>query len=241
VKTSKCPPVVRAQLAAGARGITVSTLKEAQQFCALGITDILYAVGMVPAKLPQALELRRRGCDLKLIVDNVAAARAIADFGGGQGEVFEVWIEIDCDGHRSGIVPEDDRLLEVGRAMARWRRARRRRHDARGLELRLRQPCRPGEDRRAGTRRAACVRRSACARRVCNARRSASVRHLRRCPAERLDGVTEVRAGVYVFFDLVMHNVGVVRHDDIALSILTTVIGHQEEKGGRSSTRAGWR
>ena len=49
--------------------------------------------------------------------------------------------------------------------------------------------------------------------------------------ARQLDGVTEVRAGVYVFFDLVMHNIGVCEMQDIALSVLTTVIGHQEEKG----------
>jgi D-serine deaminase-like pyridoxal phosphate-dependent protein len=49
--------------------------------------------------------------------------------------------------------------------------------------------------------------------------------------ARKLEGVTEVRAGVYVFFDLVMHNVGVCETDEIALSVLSTVIGHQEEKG----------
>src|SRR5690349_7241036 len=70
VKTSKCLEVVRAQLAAGAQGITVSTFKEAEEFFAAGIADILYAVGMVPAKLPQALALRERGCDLKIITDN---------------------------------------------------------------------------------------------------------------------------------------------------------------------------
>ncbi len=43
--------------------------------------------------------------------------------------------------------------------------------------------------------------------------------------------VTELRAGVYVFFDLVMHNAGVCRLDELALSVLTTVIGHQAEKG----------
>src|SRR5436190_4074841 len=117
VKTTKCVPVVRAQLAAGARGITVSTLKEAEQFFAAGITDILYAVGMAPAKLAQALALRRQGCDLKLIVDNVATARAMAEFGKQQNETFEAWIEIDCDGHRSGIAPEDETLLEAGRAL----------------------------------------------------------------------------------------------------------------------------
>src|SRR6476661_2425141 len=52
-------------------------------------------------------------------------------------------------------------------------------------------------------------------------------------------GVTEVRAGVYVFFDLVMANVGVCRPQDIALSVLTTVIGHQPEKGW-AIVDAGW-
>lgn len=44
-------------------------------------------------------------------------------------------------------------------------------------------------------------------------------------------GVTEVRAGVYVFFDLVMSNVGVCTPQQVALSVLATVIGHQPEKG----------
>ena len=45
--------------------------------------------------------------------------------------------------------------------------------------------------------------------------------------AESLDGVTEMRPGVYVFFDLVMMGLGVCRLDDIAISVLATVIGHQ--------------
>ena len=238
VKTSKCLPVVRAQLAAGASGITVSTLKEAEQFFVAGITDILYAVGMVPAKLPQVLELRRRGCDLKLVVDNVSAARAIADFGERQGEVFDVWIEIDCDGHRSGIAPEDDRLLEVGRAL-----------DDGGVRV-------GGVMTHAGSSYD-CDNHAALVK-VAEQERAGAVRaaeRLReaglRCPevsvgstptalsAERLGGVTEVRAGVYVFFDLVMHNVGVCTTDEIALSILTTVIGHQEDKGW-AIVDAGW-
>jgi len=57
--------------------------------------------------------------------------------------------------------------------------------------------------------------------------------------ADRLDGVTEVRAGVYVFFDLVMHNIGVCTASEIALSVLTTVIGHQADKGW-AIVDAGW-
>jgi D-serine deaminase-like pyridoxal phosphate-dependent protein len=57
--------------------------------------------------------------------------------------------------------------------------------------------------------------------------------------ARQLEGVTEVRAGVYVFFDLVMANVGVCTTDEIALSVLTTVIGHQADKGW-AIVDAGW-
>ena len=117
VKTTKCLDVVRAQVAAGARGITVSTLKEAEAFFAAGITDILYAVGIVPSKLPRAMALRRQGCDLKLVVDNATAAQAVVDACRAAGESLEVWIEVDTDGHRSGITPEEGTLLEVGRIL----------------------------------------------------------------------------------------------------------------------------
>jgi len=238
VKTTKCLPVVRAQIAAGARGITVSTLKEAEQFFAAGVTDILYAVGVVPGKLPQALALRRRGCDLKLITDNLAAAHAIAAFGRRHREVFEVWIEIDVDGHRSGIVPGDAALLEVARTLCDG--------GARiggvlahaGSSYDCDSPealSRVAEQERAGAVRAAARLREAglpCATVSIGSTPTA-------LGAGRLDGVTEVRAGVYVFFDLVMHNVGVCAIDDIALSVLTTVIGHQEEKGW-AIVDAGW-
>jgi D-serine deaminase-like pyridoxal phosphate-dependent protein len=49
--------------------------------------------------------------------------------------------------------------------------------------------------------------------------------------ASQLEGVTELRAGVFVFFDLFMAGLGVCRGDEIALSVLATVIGHQKDKG----------
>jgi D-serine deaminase-like pyridoxal phosphate-dependent protein len=57
--------------------------------------------------------------------------------------------------------------------------------------------------------------------------------------ARSLAGVTEVRAGVYVFQDLVMAGLGVCTPDDIAISVLTTVIGHQMTKGW-TLVDAGW-
>jgi D-serine deaminase-like pyridoxal phosphate-dependent protein len=57
--------------------------------------------------------------------------------------------------------------------------------------------------------------------------------------ADDVSGVTEVRAGVFVFFDLVMAGLGVCTYDDVALSVLTSVIGHQREKGW-TIVDAGW-
>ena len=238
VKTSKSLPVVQAQIAAGAQGITVSTLKEADQFFAAGIADILYAVCIVLTKLPHVLELRRKGCDLKIITDSVAAAQAIVAFGREHGERFEVWIEIDVDGHRSGVPPESETLLAIARTL----------HEGRmelggvmahaGSSYDFDDPdslARVAEQERAGTVRAA--------RRIREAGLSCDGVSVGSTPtalsAKHLDGVTEVRAGVYVFFDLVMRNVGVCALDDIALSVLTTVIGHQEDKGW-AIVDAGW-
>ncbi|ANN75886.1 alanine racemase [Bordetella flabilis] len=230
VKTSKCEQVVLAQLGAGARGITVSTLKEADQFFASGITDILYAVGIAPHRLPHALELRRRGCALTIITDSVVSAREIADFGRAHGEKFPVLIEVDTDGHRSGLHPEGDELLKVAAVL----------HDG-GMEVKgvmthagssyeLDTP--DALETLAEQERAGCV---TAAERVRAAGVPCPVVSVGSTPtalsAKDLRGVTEVRAGVYVFFDLVMHNVGVCAMGDIALSVLTTVIGHQPEKG----------
>jgi D-serine deaminase-like pyridoxal phosphate-dependent protein len=57
--------------------------------------------------------------------------------------------------------------------------------------------------------------------------------------ARDLTGVTEVRAGVYIFFDLVMAGLGVCRQEDIAISVLSTVIGHQKSRGW-AIVDAGW-
>lgn len=237
-KTAKCPAVTDAQIAAGAQGITVSTLKEAAEFFAHGITDILYAVGTVPHKLPQVLALRRQGCDLKIITDNLAAAQAIAAFGREHGEVFEVLIEVDTDGHRSGIRPDEATLIDVGRALHEggMRLAGVLTHAGGSYDLSTPEALTAlAEQERAG-----CVR---AAERLRAAGLPCAVVSVGSTPtalsARDLTGVTEVRAGVYVFFDLVMHNVGVCSTDDIALSVLTTVIGHQVDKGW-AIVDAGW-
>lgn len=240
-KTSKCPEVVRRQLAAGADGITVSTLKEADEFFAAGIHDILYAVAIAPAKFDHAMRLARAGLRLTLLVESVAAAQQLSRHGLGNGLCHEVLIEIDTDRHRSGIAPDDPLLAQVAGALRADGG-----HGARlkgvmthaGSSYSLNTPdalAAMAEQERAG-----CVQ---AADRLRAAGHACEVVSVGSTPtalsAKTLAGVTEVRAGVYVFFDLVMAGVGVCSPDDIALTVLCSVIGHRPQAGW-IITDAGW-
>lgn len=237
VKTSKCIEVARRQQAAGASGFTVSTLKEAEQFFAEGFSDLLYAVCIASTKLDRALALRRSGCALTIVVDSLQSARAVVEKGQEENHRFDVMIEIDSDGHRAGVKADSEELIEIGRML----------HDGALLK---------GVMTHAGSSYEFDT--PDALRKLGEQERSEAVRGANRlravglsCPevsvgstptalsVARLDGVTEVRAGVYAFFDLVMANVGICGLQDIALSVLTTVIGHQPNKGW-AIVDAGW-
>ena len=231
VKTAKSLEVVSLVLKGAKSPITVSTLKEAEQFFDAGYTDILYAVGFAPHKLARAQALARRGARLTLLVDSVEGARAVNG--------FAALIEIDTDGHRAGVRPHDaDTLVAIARAL----------HDNNATcagvlthaggsyqSTSHEQIAQIAETERAGAVLAAETLRSAGF--------AAPVVSIGSTPTAlftaNLDGVTEVRAGVFVFFDLVMAGIHVCRTDEIALSVLTTVIGHQADRGW-ALIDAGW-
>jgi D-serine deaminase-like pyridoxal phosphate-dependent protein len=238
VKTPKCVEVAKRQQAAGAQGITVSTLKEAEEFFAAGFADVLYAVGIAPGKMDRVLALRRRGCALTIVVDSLEAAQAVVDAGKAERHVFDVMVEIDSDGHRSGVKPDAEDLIAIGSALHRGGANMKGVMTHAGSSYELSTPA--ALHRLAEQERSLCVR---AAGRLREAQLPCTEVSIGSTPtalsATDLGGVTEVRAGVYVFFDLVMANVGVCRPSDIAMSVLTTVIGHQVDKGW-TIVDAGW-
>ena len=230
LKTSKSIEVARRVMTSPAGPATVSTLREATQFAAAGVRDMIYAVGIVPSKLARVLELRAEGVDLAVVLDTLEQADAVAAASLEAGGRIPALIEIDCDGHRSGVLPTDrSRLVEIGRALERGAELRGvlthagGSYTALGVEA-LRQ-C--AEVERASVVDAANVLHEVGLPCSVVSVGSTPTAH----KATRLTGVTEVRAGVFVFFDLVMAGVGICRIDDIALSVLATVIGHQRKKG----------
>lgn len=230
VKTAKAVDVATRQRDAGATAITVSTLKEAEQFFAAGFTDILYAVAMAPNKLDHAAALLRRGCALTIIVDSIDAARAVAAKARELETCYAVMIEIDTDGHRAGVKPDEPRLIDIARILFEGRCVLHGVMTHAGSSY----DCSTPETlaAMAEQERERCVR---AAMRLRAAGYACPVVSVGSTPtalsARHLEGVTEVRAGVYVFFDLVMAGTGVCRTDEIALSVLTSVIGHQPDKG----------
>jgi D-serine deaminase-like pyridoxal phosphate-dependent protein len=139
-------------------------------------------------------------------------------------------IEIDCDGHRGGLAPDDPRIVAIADVLRDGGVALRgvlthagESYGARGGE---------GLPEAAEAERAAAVKAAKNLRSHGHASPLVSVGSTPTAHFARdLTGVTEVRAGVFMFFDLVMHGIGVCAIDDIAVSVLATVIGHKPEKG----------
>lgn len=232
VKTAKSVEIVRLAVEGQPGGITVSTLREAEYFLEAGFTDILYAVGIVPSKLAHVAALQARGADVTIILDSVEMAEAAARQAVALDAVFPVLIEVDTDGGRAGVAADDGRrLVGIGRIL----------DSAPGTELRgvmthagLSYGCRTPEVLSAHSEQERS-RAVAAAQALRDAGLPAPVVSVGSTPtamfAERLDGVSEVRAGVYMFHDLVMADLGVCSEDEIALSVLATVIGHRRDLG----------
>ena len=238
-KTAKCIEVMNMALTGQQNSVCVSTLKEAEYYFSHGITDIIYAVGISPIKMQRSIDLIKRGAQLTLLVDNMEQVNFVAEFADKEQVTIEVLIEIDCDGHRSGVAQTDPILLEIGRAL----------HHNSGTSLAgilthagESYNCKSDNELReiAQLERDVAVQCADILRADNLPCETVSVGSTPTANfAQDLSGITEVRAGVFVFYDLVMAGIGVCKVDDIAVSVLTSVIGEQKNKGWIISD-AGW-
>ncbi len=231
VKTAKSIDVLRILGDGHDLPITVSTLAEAHYFFKHGVRDILYAVGIAPVKLPEVAQLIRAGCKLRIILDSIEAAEAVAGFASAEGISIEVLVEVDTDGCRAGVEPSDDLLIEIGRRLSAGPGAA-----LAGVMTHA------GGSYSARTLGAfeAIAERERCgavtaAERLRSAGLPVAIVSVGSTPtihyARNLDGVTEARAGVYAFGDLVQSELGTCAIEDVAISVLSSVIGHSRQHG----------
>jgi D-serine deaminase-like pyridoxal phosphate-dependent protein len=108
-KTHKSVEVGHRQLDAGATGLTVGTLGEAEVFAAGGARDLFIAYPLLPvgAKADRLRWLAAGDIALSIGIDSVAGARAIAAALGADTGRVRILVEIDSGGRRTGIAPDD--------------------------------------------------------------------------------------------------------------------------------------
>lgn len=226
MKTTKSADVARLATENGRGPVTVSTLNEVAYFGQAGFADITYAVGISAAKIPALAELQRRfGLTINILADTVAAVEAAAS-GAAEGDArFPVFIEIDSGAGRGGVGWDGADLLAVAAAIDASTHLSLAgvlthaghsygAHDIAEIEL-------IAEDERFAA--------VSAAGRLRDAGFTVPVVSVGSTPtatfARSLQGVTEIRPGVYTFCDLDQAMLGVCAIEDIAVSVLTTVIG----------------
>lgn len=219
MKTAKSIDVARLAIAGQSGGITVSTLAEAEYFFGHGITDILYAVGITPQKLERVCDLNSSGAQIIVITDDPTMADIIA----AQPAPPRTLIEIDSGEERGGVLPEGDLLIELA-ARLNGSLAGVMTHAGHSYAGRsIRDMVRIAESERgAVTRAAGRLREAGYEIDIVSAGSSPTARH-----AENFSGVTEIRAGVYMFGDLFQSEIGTHGADAIAVTVLTSVIGRR--------------
>ncbi|MBA3947561.1 MAG: alanine racemase [Herpetosiphonaceae bacterium] len=222
VKTHKSPEIAQMQLAAGAVGITVAKVAEAEVFAAHGCRDIFIAFPVIGAEKWRRAAALARDCRLTVGVDSALGARGLSAAAIAAGVTLRVRVEVDTGLQRAGLPVQEvgalcRQLLELP-----------------GLELDGLFTFRSTGFAAAGKRTAEEIGAEEGSVMVELARdlRAASIPihsvSVGSTPtaraAARVPGVTEVRPGTYIFGDYMQTGGGYIGEDEVALSILCTVV-----------------
>ncbi|QIK73529.1 D-TA family PLP-dependent enzyme [Propioniciclava coleopterorum] len=223
VKTHKSPEIAHRQVDAGAQGLTVATLGEAEVFAQSGFDDLLIAY---PLWLDDARRERLRRlaveADVRVGFDSVEAAARLVGLG------VTGMLEVDSGHHRSGVAPE--RAGEVVAAAV-----------AAGLDV-VGVFTFPGHSYAPDGREAAAADEARALRTAADALTAAGVapRVISGGSTPSLaatgEGLNESRPGVYVFNDAQQWELGACTPEQIALTCHATVVSHA---GGRLVLDAG--
>jgi threo-3-hydroxy-D-aspartate ammonia-lyase len=221
-KTHKCVELGRLQLECGARGLTVATTVEAAVFARAGVQDITWAFPLDPSHVAHVRRLAEETvATLRVVVDDLDTAKALA------GSGLHVWLKVDCGYHRAGVDPAGAYALLVARELG----------SEHGLVF-------DGILSHSG--HAYLTKNKQEAGQVAEEERSVMVAFADRLRHEglpvreisvgstpamaavaQLEGVSEARPGNYVFYDRTMVLIGCCAPEDVAVTVLASVVSHQ--------------
>ncbi|QGU08258.1 D-threo-3-hydroxyaspartate dehydratase [Corynebacterium occultum] len=224
-KTHKIIEIARAQLSAGATGLSVATIGEAEVFAEAGCRDlfIAYPLWPSPVKQERIRALLAKGVELRLGVDSPQAAAAWAgvDFAN-----LGLMIELDSGHHRSGVAV--DQVVEVARAVAGSGRVLRGLFTFPGHSYAPEQPALAARDEHD------CLLAARSQLQQAGFEVDGLELSGGSTPSVTLTetgAATEIRPGVYVFNDAQQLELGRCRWEDIALTVAGTVVSRRKDLG----------
>lgn len=228
-KTHKSPRIARMQLDAGAAGVTVAKLGEAEVMADAGVDDILIAYPIVGEHKLFRLRALLERVRVRTTLDSLEVAKGLGRLGREMGRDLELLIEVDTGLHRMGRPPGEPTAALV-REVAGVRGVR-----VAGLLTHAGHAyrCTDPDDLRATAEREGrdlVETAERCADdgielREISVGSTPTARHVAQIP-----GVTEIRPGTYVFNDVQQMRLGVATEVDCAARVLATVVSRVGER-----------
>jgi D-serine deaminase-like pyridoxal phosphate-dependent protein len=235
-KTHKSLAMARRQLAAGAVGLCVATVSEAEVFAGAGTADITLAYPVVGARKLQRLADVCRAAPITLVADSAAVIDGYGEVARRAGRPVEVLVEVDAGMHRVGALPHavPELATQVGKTagleFAGILTHAGHAHDAAG-QLGIEQVARAEATVMGDVR--ADLEQAGHEVRVVSAGSSLTARYL-----TAADGITEIRPGTYVYNDLRTLACWSCTPEQIAVTMLATVVS-TGDGGARVTVDAG--
>ncbi|KAA0546219.1 D-TA family PLP-dependent enzyme [Bacillus sp. BGMRC 2118] len=230
IKTHKSINIAKLQLASGAVGITTAKIGEAEVMAQAGIHDILIAYPISSTiKIRRIISLLIKGIQLKIAIDQMQQIHFLQKELEHTGYILEVWIKVNTGLNRCGVEPGMEALslarhillapnLKLGGIFTHAG------HSYAATSVK--------EIERIGQYEGLAVSESAA---LCEQNGiQIPVRSVGSTPtykhAGKVKGITEVRPGNAVFFDMIQVGLGVTTIDTCALSVLASVVGVYPER-----------
>jgi len=224
VKTHKCVEIARVQTAGNAGGIMVSTLAEAAYFLKAGFTDITYGVPIEAGKFSEAIRLAKASERFSVLTDDAATAESLNEAARRENIKLDVFVKIDCGYHRCGVEPHAPAAIEIPRLIS----------DSSNLNF-AGILTHAGHSYHARTpeellaiARTERDSMSELAQKLNNEGIDAPTVSIGSTPTmsriDHTDGITEFRAGNYIFYDAFQATLGSCSFDDCALTVLAAIV-----------------
>lgn len=118
IKTHKLPEILRIQMSHGIRRFKTATIAETEMVASCGAEAVLLAYQPVGPNVARLIELGRRfpGTRFATIADSLTALNALSQSCTAAKIVLDVFLDIDCGMHRTGV-PPDERAAELYRSI----------------------------------------------------------------------------------------------------------------------------